>query len=339
MKDDPRSVMTDEAAQAGQPLLGNMMDALDDRVVGVSSSPGPRVIKDEMIRLAPPIWTMARPHQFTSTHTGTFSPRTTDSDQAVGASEQSHDPFLTSTTSDCSSRGRLDRSKVSFPTSRGRSESEDEDDDDNGDDGEERRRSSVSLNEAGGRGSISGSIGSPKQRFLEVEEEKKQQMHGKITPTQQKETIQTTQENTTRSSKSETLTATPDSDSPLEQPKPNNTDYEQSSLPRILKPRFKINFAWDDMTIPSSITIVSTKGEEKQIEEEEPVKLRVGGKSNSVATTAAGVPVRARTSSLSWATGLAIDTASGVAKYGLSYVPGPIRRRALRDRKWASETD
>lgn len=327
--------MTDEAVQVGQPSMVNMMDALEGRTEE-PSSPGSRVMKDEVIRLAPPIWAMARPHHFASTDAGTLSPRTIDSDQALSPSQQSYDPFLSSTVPTYASRGRLDRSKVSFPTSRGMSESGDDEDED--DDVDERTRSSVSLNEAGGRGSISGSIGSPKQRLQEVEEEKIEQNRN-ITPTKQKEAFQATEENTTSSSGSDTVIIPPDSKSQLEQSKSYKTDYEQSSLPRILKPRLKINFAWDDMTIPSSITIVSTKGEEKHIEETDTVNSLSEGRPKTVETTASATRTRARTSSLNWATGLAIDTASGVAKYGLSYVPGPIRRRALRDRKWASETD
>ena len=322
--------MTDEAAQAGQPSLVNMMDVLDGRLEA-PGTPGSSVIKDEMIRLAPPIWSMARPHQFTSTISGTQPLRTTDTDQAMSPSEQSHDPFIVSTTPTYSARGQLDRSKVSFPTSRGLSESGYEEDDD------ERRQSSVSLNEAGGRGSLSGSIGSPKQRVVEVKEEKKQTDRD-ITASKQEKAVQMTREDSANSAESGTVTVVPGSCSELEQSRSQATQYDQSSLPRLLKPRLKINFAWDDMTIPSSITIVSTKGEEKHIEEKKPAGVPVEAISKPEMTSIGGIPARARTSSLSWATGLAMDTASGVAKYGLSYVQGPIRRRALRDRQWASET-
>jgi hypothetical protein len=224
----------------------------------------------------------------------------------------------------------------------GDDEGEDEDEDD---DEEEQHQgdSGISLNEAEVRGTMGGLMRSPDQRVEEMDvhgvlQDKtgsgamlgvKQEQAG--VPTLVKPAVVTNDNDIPI-----TPTETSQSQDVRTSPQPTRTD--QSSLPRLLKPRLRINFAWDDMTIPSSITIVSTKGEDLPDEPKEPSKSASELAPKPASSTKVGPPNRTRTSSLNWATGIAMDTATGVAKYGLSYVPGPIRRRALRDRQWASET-
>jgi hypothetical protein len=328
---DPRSIITDEAMQAGQPSLTNMMEALEGET-SPPSSPSLPIICTEPIRLAPPIWTMTRSDRTSSTPSSPSMPieptHTTTVDPPTGPFGRSHDPFLVTS---YASRGRLDRSRVSFPTSRAMSDNEEDAD------------SGISLNEA----EIRGLMLTPPHKPSEIEVRHVES--SKPTPSMDKdmllpepkaetegrlETEELVVADQIEPGSTEEVIAPDQTDSlittlPAQPPQVRSsivTHDNQSSLPRLLQPRLKINFAWDDMTIPSTITIVSAHGEEKE---------KVIAESASSAETRPQNPAdlqssRARTLSLNWATGLAYDTATGVAKYGLSYVPAPLRPRSLR---------
>ena len=109
--------------------------------------------------------------------------------------------------------------------------------------------------------------------------------------------------------------------------------FDKSSLPRVLRPRLAINFAWEDMSVPSAITIASTDAKPARLPQHE--DRRSVPRATTPPRTA--VSHRDRTTSLGWATGLALETASGLARYGLRFVPTPLRPNRLSQRRTMSE--
>jgi hypothetical protein len=108
-----------------------------------------------------------------------------------------------------------------------------------------------------------------------------------------------------------------------------------TSLPRILRPRLRVNFAWDDMSIPSAITFTPIQ-----------VSTMVPTPSYSVVSERVPAQPRRRISSLNWAAGMAAgiayrtayDGATGLASYGMSYVPERLRPKQTRGHLYSGST-
>ncbi|KAH8089058.1 hypothetical protein HD553DRAFT_154086 [Filobasidium floriforme] len=311
--DDPRSVMTEEVLVAGQPSLANMMAILGTHK-SLLPSPTASPSHTNSIRLAPPIWDVSGPSRLApKPHLETapvVSPATSP------AFDDTHDPFASSP---IIAPPQFDRFQVSFPTSRCGSPREDED-----------VESVTKLNEANSRSPV---VKTELSLVKTPDEEALSEL-----------SIKAGVNSVTLSPRDSAKTGGPleDTDATIGRlPEPKALPPAslagrsvKSSLPRVLRPRLAINFAWDDMSVPSAITIASTEQGDPESLQKQPA---------SVSDVAPCYPPdnavsrRNRTTSLGWATGLACDTASGLALYGLSYVPRPLLPRALAQRRSASE--
>ncbi|KAG7535930.1 hypothetical protein FFLO_03601 [Filobasidium floriforme] len=312
--DDPRSVMTEEVLVAGQPSLANMMAILETHKSLLPSSIASPSHANP-VRLAPPIWDVSGPSRL-STPKPHLETAPVVSPPTSPACDDMHDPFAFSP---IIAPPRFDRFQVSFPTSRCGSPRADED-----------VESVTKLNEANSRSPV---VNSGLSLVKTPDEEALSELPMKVGVNA-----------VTLSPRDSAKTGGPleDTDAMISRlPKPKASPPAsvagrsvKSSLPRVLRPRLAINFAWDDMSVPSAITIASTGQDDPETLHRQPASA-IDAAPHYPPDNA--VLRRNRTTSLGWATGLAYDTASGLAQYGLSYVPRPLLPRALAQRRSASE--
>jgi hypothetical protein len=312
--DDPRSVMTEEVLVAGQPSLANMMAILETHK-SLLPSPTASPSHTNPIRLAPPIWDVSGPSRL-STPKPHLETAPVVSPPTSPAFDDMHDPFASSP---IIARPQFDRFQVSFPTSRCGSPRADED-----------VESVTKLNEANSRSPVVKS----ELSLVKTSDE------DALSELSSKGSVKTVTSSPRDSAKTggplEDTNATIGRPSePKASPPASVTSRSvKSSLPRVLRPRLAINFAWHDMSVPSAITIALTGQDDSETLHRQPASAIDAAPyyppDNAVLR-------RNRTTSLGWATGLAYDTASGLAQYGLSYVPRPLLPRALAQRRSASE--
>lgn len=312
--EDPRSVMTEEVLDGAQPSLGNMMEVLEKRASSPAVSGTPTLLSPP-IRLAPPIWGVPG-----SARLSTDIKPVLQSDPGVSratspASDDALDPFHSSPVI---AAPKFDKFQVPFPASSASSLR-----------GHEDADNEIRLHEASSRSPKlqSGRSLGPMQGDL-----KQSPISHKTVKTPRSSPPKPTTQDESPGTMSETLSSLPiGSDTSLS--KPTALRLDQTSLPRVLRPRLAINLAWDDMSVPSAITIAST-------ESKPPNRMSNGdtpAQSQTGTETSAGPAPRNRTTSLAWATGVAFDTASGLAQYGLSFVPAPLRPKPLSQRRAISE--